>query len=300
MKEFCIEKNIENYLLILKRKKYPKFFSADLEKLLDEAKNILEACELCERKCKIDRNKERGFCKAPNKIMISSEFLHFGEESFLIPSHTIFFMGCNFHCVYCQNWTISNWIEEGIEVLPRELALIIRKRFYEGAKNVNLVGGEPTPYLPFILEILINLRELKVSVPIVWNSNFYMSRMAMNILNEIVDLFLPDFKYGNNDCAKRLSKVEKYFDVVTRNLKLAKGEICIRHLVIPNHIECCSYKIIKWIARNLKEKCVVNIMDQYYPTFEAHEYEEINRRIKEEEYKKVLKLANKLNVCTLQ
>ncbi|MEM5828632.1 MAG: radical SAM protein [Candidatus Aenigmatarchaeota archaeon] len=294
------ENVIENYFLILKQKSKPKFFSANLEKLLEEANEIIKSCELCERKCKIERNKTKGFCRAPNKIMISSEFLHYGEESFLVPSHTIFFMGCNFHCVYCQNWAISNWIEEGIEVSPRELAIIIRNRFREGAKNVNFVGGEPTPYLPFILEILANLKKLKVPIPIVWNSNFYMSVKSMEILNEVIDLFLPDFKYGNNRCARRLSKVEKYFEVVTRNLKLAKGEICIRHLILPNHIYCCSYKIIKWIARNLKEKCIVNIMDQYYPTFEAYNYNEINRRITTEEYNKVVELANKLDVCILE
>lgn len=292
----CIEKIISNYFSILRGDINPKFFNADLEKLSKETKEMLKSCELCERKCKVDRNKEKGFCRAPNKILISSEFLHYGEESFLVPSHTIFFMGCNFHCVYCQNWAISNWIEEGIEISPKELAIIIRKRFREGAKNINFVGGEPTPYLPFILEILINLKELKIPAPIVWNSNFYMSTRAMKILNEIVDLFLPDFKYGNNECARRLSKVENYLEIITRNLKLANGDLCIRHLVLPNHIECCSYKIIKWIGENLKERCVVNIMDQYYPTFEAYKYEEIGRRISNEEYLKVVELARKYNI----
>lgn len=300
MEKKFLEEILKNYFSILENRKTPRFFSADLERLCKESKEILRSCELCERKCKINRNKEKGFCKAPNKVLISSEFLHYGEESFLVPSHTIFFMGCNFHCVYCQNWSISNWIEEGLEVSPRELALIIRNKHREGAKNINLVGGEPTPYLPFILDVLKHLKELKISTPVVWNSNFYMSEKTMRILSDVIDLFLPDFKYGNNDCAKRLSKVDRYFETITRNLMLAKGDICIRHLILPNHVECCSYPILKWIANNIRERCVVNIMDQYYPTFESYKYEEINRGITREEYNKVIELANDLGIYIVE
>lgn len=287
---------LKKYFEILKNKAKARFLSADLDAMIEEAKKIVKSCSLCERHCGIDRSKELGFCKAPNKILISSEFLHYGEEYFFVPSHTIFFMGCNFRCAYCQNWTISNWFEQGFEATPKELALIIKMRKREGSKNVNFVGGEPTPYLLFILKILDFLKKDNVNIPIVWNSNFYMSKKTMNILNKVIDVYLPDFKYGNDACAKKLSSVDRYWETVTRNLLLSEGEICIRHLVLPNHIKCCSFPVLEWIAKNIGERAIINIMDQYHPCFKANEYEEINRRLTSEEFEKVTNYARRLGL----
>ena len=208
-------------------------------------------------------------------------------------------MGCNFACVYCQNYTISNWLELGVKLSEEELADMIVARKKQGAKNVNFVGGEPTPYLPFILKVLRILKEREVSVPVVWNSNFYMSRKAMNLLKGVVDLYLPDFKYGNDECALRLSKVRNYFATVTRNLKEAAGDadVCIRHLVLPNHFECCTKPILEWIASNINGKnVVVNIMPQYRPEWKAQEYEEISRPLKVEEWEKAVRYAEELGL----
>lgn len=267
-----------------------------LDLKIDLARRTMETCELCERRCHVRRySGESGFCGVGNDVLISSEMVHLGEEYYISPSHTVFFMGCNFKCQYCQNWTISQWHEQGYQITPQEMTRRIAQRRKEGCRNVNFVGGEPTPYLPAILEVL---RQCDVNVPVVWNSNFYMSETTMQILDGVVDMYLPDFKYGNSDCALRLSKVPNYFEVVSRNHLIAvnQAEISIRHLVLPNHVECCSKPVLRWIAENIREKCVVNIMDQYRPEYKAKEQVDINRKVTEDELQEVIDYANQLEI----
>lgn len=238
------------------------------------ADKIFEDCHLCERRCYVNRNVSRGFCRV-GKARIASEFIHIGEEAPLVPSHTIFFTGCTFKCVYCQNWDISQYPESGMKWSEEKLARTIDIRRQEGSRNVNFVGGEPTPNTPYILRTMSLCRE---NIPVVWNSNFYMSTETMDLLDGFVDLFLTDFKYGNGGCAGRLSSVENYWEIVTRNHILASSsDMLIRHLVLPNHIECCTKPILEWISQNLGEETVINIMGQYRPTYMAEEYEEIAR-----------------------
>ncbi len=291
---------LPHYVAVRDGKEEPRFWSADLEKRASEAFKLLESCELCEHRCGVNRTAgEKGVCKAPPFLYISSEFLHYGEENFLVPSHTIFFMGCNLSCVYCQNYTISNWLEFGTRVSEEALAEIIARRKEQHAMNVNFVGGEPTPYLPFILKVLQVMKEKSVHTPVVWNSNFYMSEKAMSLLKGVVDLYLPDFKYGNDECALRLSKVKNYFATVTRNLKEAAedADVCIRHLVLPNHFECCTKPVLEWIAENINGRnVVVNVMAQYRPEWKAHEYEDISRPLKLEEGEKAVSYAEDLGL----
>jgi len=280
--------------LKIKDLEVPRYSLLDLKIML--TKQILENCELCERKCHVNRLEgEKGECRVGNICLISSDFMHIGEEAHISPSHTIFFMGCTFHCQYCQNWTISQWAESGYPVTPRELAKSIEKMRNEGSRNVNFVGGEPTPNLLHILEAL---KECNANVPTVWNSNFYMSEKTMQILNGVIDLHLTDFKYGNSECALTLSKVPNYFEVCSRNHLLAaeQAEVTIRHLILPDHVECCSKAILDWISKNIKEKCIVNLMDQYRPEFKADQYMGINRKITPEEFEEVINYAKKLKI----
>jgi len=259
------------------------------------ANEIVKECQLCEWRCRVDRTKsQRGFCQVGNEIRISSEFIHMGEESFITPSHTIFFWSCNMQCVFCQNYLISYRLEDGETIDPRLLAIIIERR-REVCRNTNLVGGEPTMYLHRIFEIFENVRQ---NVPIVWNSNMYMSEIAMKLLDGFVDVYLTDFKFGPGECSEKLTRIKNYWKVVTRNHLIAskQAEIVIRHLILPNHVECCSFPILEWISKNLGRSCVVNIMDQYYPCFKASENEKINRKITREEYRRVLERAKELGL----
>jgi len=288
-----LKKALPRYLKILEGKEKPKFKLNKIDEKIKKSFSVLENCELCERKCHVNRNEKLGFCKVGNKMWISSFFDHMGEEYFFVPSFTIFFMSCTFSCQFCQNWTISQRAEEGEFVKEEEMARVIDKHSH--CKNVNFVGGDPTPQLPFILK---TLKYVKSDIPVVWNSNFYMSEKSMSLLKGLVDVYLPDFKYGNDKCALRLSKVPNYFEVVKRNHLMAfeDAEVCIRHLVLPNHIECCSKPILEFIKDNFKDKVIVNIMNQYRSEYKADEYEEINRSLREDEFNEVVAYAKKLKL----
>jgi len=263
-----------------------------LDLKIELSQRIFENCHFCERRCGINRNKKIGNCRV-EKTKIASEFLHIGEERVLIPSHTIFFSGCTFHCVFCQNWDISQ-DNSGIYIEPEKLASIIHYRKEQGARNVNWVGGDPTPNLVFILQ---TLNKCSDNTPQIWNSNMYCSIETMKLLNGVIDLYLTDFKYGNDKCAERLSKVDNYMEIVKRNHKIAyeNGEIIIRHLVMPNHIECCSKPIIKWISENLPN-AVVNIMEQFRPEYHAVDYNDISRYLSMGEIIKVKDHVHKFNI----
>jgi putative pyruvate formate lyase activating enzyme len=280
-----------NYFSVLSGRNKPKYLSADMDSLIKRCNKIAGSCTLCEHRCGVDRLKdELGICGVGG-AKISSEFLHHGEERELVPSHTIFFAGCNFRCVYCQNWDISQSPNSGEEISPEELAKTVTKRFDQGSKNLNLVGGDPTPNLLFILKLV---KELEVPIPIVWNSNMYVTKSTISVLNEFVDLYLTDFKYGNNACGLRLSEVADYFDIVSRNHALINGDIIIRHLVLPNHSECCSKPILRWIADNLGTDIYVNIMAQYRPCYRADDFEDISSSLPNEQYHGVLDYAKEL------
>ncbi len=274
----------------------PRFSLIDLKILL--VKELLKNCELCERKCGVNRiDGDKGECGV-GKTLISSEFIHMDEEPYISPSYTVFFMGCNLHCCYCQNWAVSQWFESGYDITPQQMAKRI-ENVQEECRNVNWVGGEPTPNLLFVLG---SLKQCEANIPIVWNSNFYMSEKTMQLLDGVVDLYLSDFKYGNDACASSLSRVKNYFEICSRNHILAAGqaELSVRHLVLPGHVECCSKPIIKWIAKNIRKKCIVNIMDQYRPDFHAKERMDLNRNLTSQEFNGIVGYAKKqrLNYIT--
>ncbi|MCC6022063.1 MAG: radical SAM protein [Desulfurococcaceae archaeon] len=283
-----------------KRLEEPKTTYLDVK--IELVKRILRSCSLCEWRCGVNRYEVKGImCRLDTRTYVSSYFLHVGEEPQLIPSGTIFYGSCNFRCVFCQNYEISQVRPyDGIEVNPKELSLIQKYLRESGAKNINHVGGEPTPNLLTILE---SLKLLDVNVPQLWNSNLYLTTQSLTILLDVIDIWLPDFKYGNNVCAQRLSKVKNYFDIVSRNHKIIcenKDPIIIRHLVMPNHVECCSKPILEWIASNCPH-ALVNIMDQYRPEYlvitKAEEYRDIARRPSHKELEEVYEYARKLKIA---
>jgi putative pyruvate formate lyase activating enzyme len=281
------DKAIKNYKL---EDIKPKQSLLDLK--IEIASRIFQNCYFCERRCNVNRTKDSGNCGVKQTGIIS-EFLHTGEEMVLVPSHTIFFSGCTFHCVFCQNWDISQ-VNSGIYVKPEKLVNIIHNRNLQGSKNVNWVGGDPTPNLLYILNVL---NECNENIPQVWNSNMYCSSETMKLLEGLIDLYLTDFKFGNDDCAKRLSKVDNYIEIVKRNHKIIheNAEMIIRHLVMPNHVDCCSKPIMDWIEKNLPKACV-NIMGQYRPEYHAHDYNDISRHVSIEEILQVKEYADKLKI----
>jgi len=266
------------------------------------ARRLTSPCRLCERRCMARRLEgERGACRVDGRVYVHSAFLHMGEEAPLVPSGTIFYGGCNFTCVYCQNYDISqSQPRSGVVVDAVQLARIQDELARRGARNINHVGGEPTPNLHVIVE---SLKYVSEDVPQLWNSNFYMTVEAMKILVDLIDIWLPDFKYGNNKCAFRLSAVPRYFEVVTRNLKMAaeNGDMIIRHLVLPGHLDCCTKPVLEWIARNLpRDRILVNVMEQYTPMHLVARYPrrwpDIARRPRLEEVVEARRYASQLGI----
>ena len=312
--------SVENLEQLLKKKSLE--FNVLLEKDINEIKSrkvcsksyihlaetlankYLENCIFCERQCKVNRiYDKKGFCLISKDSYISSAFLHMGEEPILIPSGTIFFQGCNFGCVFCQNYDISQaWkgkknIEDVAQkVNTRELALVAEKLVDRGAININYVGGDPIPNIHTIVGSL-NFQQSNICQ--LWNSNFYLTDKSLSLIIDFIDFWLPDFKYGNNECGKKYSGIDNYFDIIARNHKRiheeGSGEICIRHLVMPNHVECCTKPILDYIAKELPN-AVLNLMSQYRPQWKAFEYFEINRRPSSQEMQESRDYADKLGI----
>ncbi len=273
--------------------KIPRFSLLDLK--IELAKRLESPCMLCENRCGALRSEgERGDCGVLES-KISSHFVHMGEEPELIPSYTIFFAGCNLSCVYCQNWDISQRPETGIRVKPGKMARIIDDEYGSGIRNVNWVGGDPTPNLSYILKAMA-----KVESPLamVWNSNMYLGPEALQLLCGVIDLYLTDFKYGNNECGKRLSKVDNYFDVVLRNHKKVRqwGDVIVRHLVLPGHLDCCTGPVLDALSDLDQSNVKVNVMDQYRPEHLAEDYPEIAESLAYEDFQTALEMAKNMDL----
>ncbi|MCE4602238.1 MAG: radical SAM protein [Desulfurococcales archaeon] len=269
------------------------------------AKRLTSPCILCDRKCRVDRASGRlGACRLAWDVYVHTAFLHLGEESPLVPSGTIFYGGCNFTCVFCQNYDVSQTeARRGFKATPRSLAALQDLLAARGARNINHVGGDPTPSMHVIVESLLYVRS---DIPQLWNSNMYMSPEAMEVLVDLIDIWLPDFKWGDNRCARRLSIVPSYVETVTRNLETAArhGDMIIRHLVMPDHIECCTRRVLEWIASHLPlDRVVVNVMGQYTPQHlverNPRKWRDIARRVSREEVEEAKWYASSLGLYLL-
>ncbi len=269
--------------------------SSFLELKVTIADEMLKKCCFCERKCEKNREEgELGVCRVGKEAVVNSAFLHMGEETVLVPSGTIFFSGCTFKCVFCQNHSISQeWrnhdgkILDGVERSPQRIAGIAGALAREGARNINWVGGDPTSNLHAILHVLLSF---DVNICQLWNSNMFLSVEGMKLLIEVMDFWLPDLKYANDDFAKRMSKIPNYWSVATRNIKMAhdhgSGEMIVRHLVMPGRVKADTYPILEWCAKSIPN-ALVNVMGQYRPMHKVQrhreKYADINRGITREE-----------------
>ncbi len=264
---------------------------------------ILNKCEICPRKCKINRNEnEIGNCKATNKIEIALVSKHKFEEPCISGkngSGTIFFAHCNLHCMFCQNYEISQGDKKFREVTIEELAEIMLNQQQNKAENINLVT--PTMYAYQIKEAIKIAKENGLTIPIIYNSNGYESEKTIEDLKGFIDVYLPDLKYYSDEIAIKYSKAPNYFNIASKailkmieqvgspkfdeNGMIVKG-VMIRHLVIPNHLQNTK-NILRWIKENLPENIYINVMAQYFPTYKAKEDGLINRKLTKREYKEI-------------
>ncbi len=262
---------------------------------------ILEKCAICPHNCGINRlNNQIGRCKSKDTVKVALYSTHNFEEPCISGkkgSGTVFFSNCNMNCVFCQNYEISQQ-GKGKEISIEELADIFIKQQEKDVENINLVT--PTSYVPQIIEAIKIARKKGLKLPIVYNTNGYEKVETLKMLEGYVDIYLPDFKYSDDELGKRLSKVDNYFEIATEALKemyrqtgkavfngegiMQKGMI-IRHLVLPNHI-LNSRRVLKWINENMHD-VYVSVMAQYFPTYKAKEIDDINRKLTKKEYEQI-------------
>jgi putative pyruvate formate lyase activating enzyme len=269
------------------------------KKSIDELYDLLSPCRLCPRHCNVDRlHGDVGNCGAGLEAKVSSYHQHFGEEPPLVGrngSGTIFFAHCNLHCVFCQNYDISQH-GAGRSVSSDELAHMMLRLQDHGCHNINLVT--PTPWVPQIVKALAVAHVAGLDLPVVYNCGGYESVAVLEQLDGIVDIYMPDMKYADDRCAEKYSGAPHYWDTVTAALRemhrqvgdlVVKGGVAtrgmlVRHLVLPHNISG-SARCFEFIARNLSRQTAVNVMAQYYPSYCAHEYAELDRRITAREYR---------------
>ena len=261
----------------------------------------INKCDICPHNCKINREIQIGKCKATDKPKLALSSLHFFEEPCISGeqgSGTVFFSNCNLKCVYCQNHQISS---EGFgeEITVERLAEIFLEQQENKANNINLVS--PTIYAHQIKQAIILAKQKGLKIPIIYNSSGYESVETLRELDGYIDVYLPDFKYASNELGEKYSRVKNYYDICLPALKemyrqvgspklnekgiIQKG-IIIRHLILPNNIENTK-KVIKDIKENFPEDIFVSIMAQYFPTGEAKNIPELNRKLTPEEYKEI-------------
>jgi putative pyruvate formate lyase activating enzyme len=270
-----------------------------LQLKIELAKRIIQNCEFCERNCHVNRlDEQRGWCRVGKDFQVSTIFPHMGEEPELVPSGTVFTVGCNLKCLHCQNWSISQHYERGKEFTPEMMAKAVERLKIFGCRNLNMVGGDPTPYLHRWLDTF-NL--LDVNIATVWNSNSYYSETTAKLLAGLIDVFLLDFKYGNNQCAEKLSCAPQYWETCTRNHLDAQkhGELIIRVLILPDHNECCTQPILSWIAKYLGPNVRLNLMDQYRPEWKASQIPELRRRLTRREFDEAKQLAKDVGLTNV-
>ncbi len=304
---------------------YLNFSKKELKNRIERLFKILENCEICPRKCHVNRMKrEKGFCQLGYLPMVSAFHPHFGEEAPLVGkngSGTIFFTSCNLACVYCQNYEISQ-LRMGREISFEELAKMMIKLQNLGCHNINLVT--PTPQVPQILKSLSMAIEMGLKIPLVYNTNSYDSVEILKLLDGIVDIYLPDLKYSDEKIARKYSLAPNYFEIMKKAIKemhrqvgdlkiadcrlkiddleipegVAIRGVIVRHLILPNGL-AGSEKIFEFLAKEISKNTFLNIMDQYWPAYKAFQFPELSRKITKKEYQETINLAKQFGLKRL-
>jgi putative pyruvate formate lyase activating enzyme len=290
---------------------YVKYSTVEkLKALAAEFLKMYECCELCPRKCRVNRLAgEKGICSSGVRVKVAAAHPHFGEESCLVGQYgsgAIFFSNCNLLCLYCQNWEISHH-GSGTEIEDAQLANVMVQLQEAGCANINLVT--PAHYLPNIINALVIAIDKGLHIPLVYNTSGYERVQILRKLNGIIDIYLPDMKYSCQESAEKYSKIPAadYPEVVRKALKEMHRQVghlkineygsalfglIVRHLLLPDDLagtEAC----LKFIADHLDEDVHLNIMNQYRPEFEANQFPELSRPISQEEFNQALALAKR-------
>jgi putative pyruvate formate lyase activating enzyme len=228
------------------------------------AREALRDCRLCPRNCGVDRTAGvTGYCGLDDSVRCYREALYNGEEDDLNPSHHVYFAGCNLRCEFC---TVAEWNERPGAADKTDIVAIkdkIVERVRQGARTLNLLGGEPAVNVHGVLELL---SQLECKTRVVWNSNMYYNDVVDELIAGLADVYLADLKVGNNQCAESMLKAGDYLEVTKRNIIKASthGRVIVRHVILPGHTECCLKPVLHWLAEKLPG-VEVSLRDNYFP-----------------------------------
>lgn len=214
------------------------------------ARMLVSPCRLCPRRCLADRQSgATGYCGVGHAAYYFDIAVHYGDEMAFIPNYAVSFSGCNLRCRHCITAPAAWLPTVGTLVDCRRLAREIAAVHAQGMRFLHLVGGEPMLHLPLILDLA---QYLPTTMRILLDANFYWSAEAMPLLNGVVSDFLPDLKFGNDNCARRLADAVDYWRTVTANILAARaiGDTIVRHLLLPGHFDCCLVPVVEWMAGN--------------------------------------------------
>ena len=270
---------------------------------------ILKNCCLCPRKCGINRYEQKGYCGANNKLKIAHYSLHMWEEPVIsgdTGSGTIFFSNCNMKCMYCQNKKIS-LDGYGKYTSLKRLEEIMLELQDKGANNINLVT--PTHYVPQIAKVLKKIKNKTLNVPVVYNTSSYENVGTLMMMNNLVDIYLADLKYYDDELALKYSFCTDYFETATMAIDemyrqvgglqvsedgLLKKGLIVRVLILPGHIEDAK-NIINYLYKTFGDSIIISIMNQYTPVNKC-KYDNLNRKVIDEEYNEVIDFAADLGI----
>jgi putative pyruvate formate lyase activating enzyme len=287
----------------------------ELKERVEKLEAMLASCNICPRDCQVNRlNNEIAACYSGYKPIVSSYVPHFGEEPKLVGTHgvgNIFFGNCNLRCVYCQNYQISqNWkVERKNEITLERLAEMMTELQAKGCHEIGFVS--PTHFVPQIVKAVYLAIPMGLHLPLIYNTNAYDSVEVLKLLDGIIDIYLPDLKYSEDEMGWEYSKIKEYVKYARAVLKemyrqvgseliigedgLVKRGLIIRHLVLPNDI-AGSKESFKFIRNELSKDVTLSVMSQYYPTHKAKNLPLLDRKIRESEYDKVLYLLEKFEL----
>lgn len=260
---------------------------------LDWAEAQSAECRLCPRDCRADRRAgELGRCGAGPDAAFYMDYVHYGEEAELVPSHTVYLTGCNLRCVFCHT-AEERRTRPARRLTPAALGELVERGRAQGARNLNLLGGEPTVNLPALLRLLAAVRDVP---PVVWNTNLYATGEALARLEGLVEVWLADLKFGSAACGERLAGAADYWDVARARLgELDAARTIVRHLVLPGHLDCCTRPVLEWLAAELPNVRVSLKLD-YLVMPAARADADIGRFLTREEARRAGELAGSLGL----
>ncbi|HLA83553.1 MAG TPA: radical SAM protein [Thermoguttaceae bacterium] len=248
---------------------------------MEQAHRAYRHCLLCEHRCGVNREAgERGFCRATTAARVYRHRVEYGEELELVPSQLLYLSGCNLRCAFCIGEEDAFDPGRGILLTKQLVYELMTAGRAQGAQHVQWVGGEPTIHLPMILEAMTGCPD---PLRVVWKSNFYGTIEGFALLDGMVDVYVADFKFGNDACAREIAGVNDYVRVVTRNMLLAveKSRLIVRHLLLPGHFDCCYRPIVNWMHQHLVS-IPFRIMTGYLPRWRAGRHPELAMPLRRE------------------